>query len=183
MRMELTLRVTWLVHTCDMTRSYVWHDSFISVTWLFHRCDMTHSVIALAIWNAYGADFTCDMTRSYVWHDSFIRVTWLVHTCGMTHSVISLAMKCVWSWLYDSFCTFISSIRIFECIWSWLLKRCTYVWHDAFLCVTWLIPMCGMTHSTNSSAIYNEYEADFWKYIPDNTTRDVLLKSQNELMI
>ena len=23
----------------------------------------------------------------------------------------------------------------------------SYVWHDSFLCVTWLIPMCDMTHS------------------------------------
>jgi len=38
---------------CDMTHSYVWHDSFIRVTWLIHMCDMTHS---------------------YVWHDSFIYV-------------------------------------------------------------------------------------------------------------
>jgi len=55
--------VTWLVHMCDMTRSYVWHDSIICVTWLVHMCHMT---------------------RSYVWHDSFICVTWLVHMCDMT---------------------------------------------------------------------------------------------------
>ena len=28
---------------CDMTHSYVSHDSFICVTWLIHTCDMTHS--------------------------------------------------------------------------------------------------------------------------------------------
>ena len=59
--------VTWLIHTCDMTHSYVWHDSFICVTWLIHTCDMTHS---------------------YVWHDSFICVTWLIHMCGRTHSYV-----------------------------------------------------------------------------------------------
>jgi len=46
--------VTWLIHMCDMTHSYVWHDSFICVTWLIHMCDMTHS---------------------YVWHDSWRYVT------------------------------------------------------------------------------------------------------------
>ena len=63
---------------CDMTHSYVyhdsvivwndsfilqhhvWHDSFTCVTWLIHMCDMTHP---------------------YVWHDSFIRLIWLIHTC------------------------------------------------------------------------------------------------------
>jgi len=62
------IRVTWLIHTCDMTlvyvrdmtHSYVWYDSFICVTWLFH---------------------TGDMTLSYGWHDSCIRVTWQLHTC------------------------------------------------------------------------------------------------------
>jgi len=55
---------------CDMTHSYVWHDSFICVTWLIH------------IW---------DMTYSYTWHDSFIYVTWLIlsrdktwHSCCVT---------------------------------------------------------------------------------------------------
>ena len=37
------IRVTWLIHICDMTHSYVWHDSFICVTWLIHVCDVTHS--------------------------------------------------------------------------------------------------------------------------------------------
>ena len=44
--------------TCDVTRWYVWHDSFIRATWLIDMCDMTH-------W--------------YVWHDSLICVTWLIH--------------------------------------------------------------------------------------------------------
>jgi len=39
--------VTWLVHTCDMTRSYMWHDSTIHVTWLVHVCNMTPS----CVWN------------------------------------------------------------------------------------------------------------------------------------
>ena len=79
--------VTWLIHMCHVTYSYVWHDSFICVTWLIHMCDMTHS---------------------YVWHDSSTCVTWLIHMCDMTHP---------------------------------------HVWHDSFICVTWLIHMCDMPHS------------------------------------
>ena len=74
---------TWLIHMCDMTHWYVWHDSFLCVTWLIHMCDMTHS---------------------YVWHDSFICVTWLIHMCDMTHSYVwhdsFICAAYVW---YDSF--------------------------------------------------------------------------------
>jgi len=27
---------TWLIHTCDVINSYMWHYSFICVTWLIH---------------------------------------------------------------------------------------------------------------------------------------------------
>ena len=56
---------------CDMTHSYVWHDSFICVTWLFHMCDMT-----------------C----SYVWHDSLIGMTWLILMCDMTDRYDGIVM-------------------------------------------------------------------------------------------
>jgi len=49
------------VDMCDMTYSYVWHDSFICVTWLIHKCDMTHS---------------------YVWQVSFHR---LISIVGLTN--------------------------------------------------------------------------------------------------
>ena len=79
--------VTWLMYMCDTTHSHAWHDAFIRVTW-FVMCDMTHA-------GRYDCHFD-EMTRSYVWHDSFIhsfirviwliRVTWLIPTCGMTHA-------------------------------------------------------------------------------------------------
>ena len=51
-----------IIHTCDMTNSWLWHDPF---TW-------------------------CGMAHSYVWHDSFICATWLIHKCDMTHSYVRL---------------------------------------------------------------------------------------------
>jgi len=88
------IRVSWLIHVCDMTHSYMWHDTFVYVAWLIHVCDMTH----LYVWHTSFTRVTwrihmCDMTHSYVWHDSFICVTRLSHTndetrplCDMTHS-------------------------------------------------------------------------------------------------
>ena len=37
--------VTWIIHVCDLTHSFVWHDLFICVTWLIHVYDMTHSYV------------------------------------------------------------------------------------------------------------------------------------------
>jgi len=48
---------------CDMTHSYVRHDSFICATWLILMCDMTHS---------------------YERHDSCICTTWLMQMCDYT---------------------------------------------------------------------------------------------------
>jgi len=56
--------VTWLIYTCDMTRPYVRHDSFIHVTWLTRKLS----------------------TNSRVRHDSLKYVTRLIYMCYMTHS-------------------------------------------------------------------------------------------------
>jgi len=91
-----------LVQMCDMTHSYVWHDSCICVTsviecvtWLTHVCDTPDSSVwhASSICDMPHLSVTwlvrmCDMHHSYVRHDSFIRVTWLIHMCDMTHSYV-----------------------------------------------------------------------------------------------
>jgi len=37
--------VTWLIHMCGMTHSYVWHDSLVCVKWLVRMCNMLHSYV------------------------------------------------------------------------------------------------------------------------------------------
>jgi len=62
---------------CDMTYSYVWHDSF-------NMCDMTHSTWASA---------KVKELIQYVWHDSF-------NMCDLTHSMcVTWLIQYVW---YDS---------------------------------------------------------------------------------
>jgi len=130
------VRVTWLIHMCDMTHSYVWHDSLICVTWLFHTCDTTYSYTCARtrdvvqtlsringschVWMSHvtrevvmshtnvSINESCQITHSHIWHDPFTYVTWLIYMCDMTH---------------------------------------LHVRHDSFTCVTRLFHMCDKTHS------------------------------------
>jgi len=179
--------VTWLVHMCDMTHSYVWHDSFIRVTWLipymWHDTFINmnesaqtnllcHTPVALyaghmsTIKCVTWLIHMCDMTHSYVWPDSF-------HICDMTHSYIWMSRHrqicCVthlWHFMqaicqhskvwHDSFICVTWLIHMYDMTYS-------YVWHDSFICVTWLIYMCYMTHPYmwNDSIIHMKLYA--WK--------------------
>ena len=65
--------------------SCVWHDSLYA-TWLIHTCDMTHSFIC-GTWLIRNLLLPFDSDRSSacwviscVWHDSFMYATWLIHS-------------------------------------------------------------------------------------------------------
>jgi len=157
--------VTWLIHTSDVTYSYVRYDSsicvtFKCVTWLIHVCDITHHMCDMThsyVWHDWFICVTllihmCDMTDSYVWHDSFICMTWLIHICDMTHSYMHHdSFMCV-AWLIHMYDMTYSYARhdSFICI-TWLNHVCdmthSYMWHDSFICVTWLIHIYDTTHS------------------------------------
>jgi len=78
-----------LIFVWNMTRSYMWHDSFICVSWLHLMCNKTHSYawqdsFICMIWSMH----MCDTTLLYVWHDPFICMTRLLHLCAMTHAYV-----------------------------------------------------------------------------------------------
>ena len=56
-------------------------------------------------------------THLFVQYDSYVFVKRFIHTCDVTHSYV------------------------------WRVMAHSYMWHDSFICVTWLILMCDMTHS------------------------------------
>jgi len=97
---------SWLIHMCDTTHSYMWHDSFIWVTWLTYQCHTVwcraqsiHMHIHIYIYT-YVCVFHDSITRNRqskrrsfhliiiisVQDDAFICVTWLIHMCDKTHS-------------------------------------------------------------------------------------------------
>ena len=137
--------VTGLIHMCDMTHSCVWSDSFICVKWPIHMCDVPHSYV----WQHSSTCVTwiiqkLDTAHSYVWHDSSICVTWLIHMCKLTHLYVwhdSLTYIHIYNtWL-------IHRSDWWRILRSWVLILVSSVWHDFFICVTWLTHMRDMTHS------------------------------------
>jgi len=111
--------VTWCVCMCGVTHSYVWHDSFICVTWLVHAWDMTH-------W--------------YVWRDSLMCLAWSIHVCDMTQSTVcDLTQTCASMHVWMSHVTHMNeSYHNYERVMphlNELIHMCdmthSYVWHDS----------------------------------------------------
>jgi len=105
------LCVTWLIHMCDVTPSYVWDDSvlrFPAVRGRLIRCATTHS---------------------YAWRDSFKCVTWLIHMCDMTP--YDLRQFVVAQYGTAGHDLFVCNVT-YSCVWC---ATFIYVWHDSFVCV------------------------------------------------
>ena len=110
----------WLVHTWDMTRSYVCVDSLIRLTWMLCMCETSRS----CVWHDSSICVTClvhtrDMTAVYVWHVSFICVTWLIHTCDVSHShAWHVSFICVTWLIYMRDVTRSMRDMIHACVWQ-----------------------------------------------------------------
>jgi len=83
------MAVSRVEHMCDMTHTYVWHDSYICVRLLIHPCAMTHVHVwrdpCTSLCHAY-----CRWYLSYVWYDPSISVTWPNHTISRLLRMIGL---------------------------------------------------------------------------------------------
>jgi len=126
--------VTWLVHMCDMTHLHTWHDSFMCVTCLVHMCDMTYP---------------------YVWRNSSTRVDELQHvslTCLLYMSLLHVSFVECMSLLTNICviytCWWVTThmyIYVYIYVYTWI--HMYICWWFTFMCVTWLINTCVMTHS------------------------------------
>ena len=119
---------TRLMQICDMTHSYVRHDSFILVTWLIHTWDMTHSYVRHASFILETCLTVCatrrihmwDMIHSSVWHDSCTCVTWLIMLGILRGSIRTYTHICVHV-MYISDCyLFVTCEWVIKYVW-----RCT----------------------------------------------------------
>ena len=163
---------TWhQIHTyvCDMSHSYVWHDSFICASWLVYMCNMTRSYVRhdsfiCAAWLIR----MCDMTHSYVRHDSFICATWLISMCDMTHSYVrhcsiicaTCHMSNIWRTTHayiqhDTYpprpkCNNVCAAN------SFMLNIWMYVRHDSFMLNIWMCPrrVSDIQHAISDTFIY-----------------------------
>ena len=92
-RIWLIICVTWRIHMCDMTHSYVghgslcvWQDASICVTRLIHTCTMTHS---------------------HVRHDSFTR------TCDIASLRIRISCSSAGAWVHQR----LQLLALNSCLW------------------------------------------------------------------
>jgi len=125
----LFLGSTWLIHDDARHFTHVTiHDLCIGVTWNNHVCEMTCIVII----------YRCNMIPSCVRHDLFIGATWLIHVCAMTtHELLIKTSVQVCVRHGSRICA--RPIHVCDTTRS-------YVWHDSFICVTWLVHVSDMTN-------------------------------------
>ena len=126
----------------------VCHDSFIRVTWLVHMCDMTHPYVRHAVFmcaQRLSAEVSC------VWHDSFTCVTWridsfisLIYWCGCRIHVCDTPDSWVgqsphsfdtFQWERDGVDAAEDEPDFFSDVYlTCIVHTQAYVWHDSSIC-------------------------------------------------
>ena len=143
MQYDFFISVTRLIHMCDMTHSYAWHDSFVCVTWLILY--MWHNPFRRLKISAISSLIT---SAIFVFKWVLLRL-WMrdiVSTNELHHSCTTQIHASYWHLTIDSKST--KNPR-YQCA----ILTPSYVL-DSFICVawlsicmTWFIHICDMTHS------------------------------------
>ena len=93
----------WQIFGPYLTGSHLWYESSICVSWLVHTCDMTRRrwgcFCSLPPVYATWLTFMSAISHSYVCHDSFICMPWHIHMCDMTHFHERYDSFICWTWL------------------------------------------------------------------------------------
>jgi len=157
--------VTWLIHMCDMTHSYMTHTrvcteyvhmsswvcahEFVSMcTWVREYVHMRTHEIQTIFMCATRFIHMCDMTHSYVWHDSITFVTWLIHTWHTHAHEHTVCVRVVHE-----------NPRVPTYFYMCDMTH-SYVCHDSFFmcglftCVTWLIHIWHALAHAHAQYVY-----------------------------
>jgi len=153
--------VTWLIHMCDMTISYAWHDVFICVR-LMHVCtclcshtttraliNKRHTYLMRMTWLIH----MCDTTHSLACHDHFISVTRIIHMRHVAHSYVSM-------FTHNHTCFTKEMVHLpHSCDMTHSMCDMTIscVWHDSFICVTPHLRMCQCPPTTTRTLTNKRY--------------------------
>jgi len=144
----------------------MWHIGWSHVshtscdTYDFFTCDTYDSFICLLchIWWSHVSYTSCDTYDSFICdtYDSFIcpriRFLHVSHMMYMRHTVFTCWRRLSFFYKKRNASGFVGQgwQEPFLCV-TWLIPVCdmthSCVWHDAFMCVTWCIHVCDMTHS------------------------------------
>jgi len=126
-----------LPHICDMSRAYMWHDTFMYVKSLVHICVRRHDS---SIWHD-SSIYVCTRwhllhmsnTHSNVWHVSFIHVT-SRNIPDMSHSLM-----CAATWFM--YVTWLIHLSVHQVTFAPNAN-------DSLIYVTYLVHTCNVTHRT-----------------------------------
>jgi len=123
--------MTWLIHMCDVTHSYVWRDSSIYMTWLVH---VWHKSCIRVIWHTKLMHYwttSCIQTPAPIWHCIYMcdMMIWFIYMSDMSQGADAL-LDCLLHWHPHAH----PALHLY--IWRNNLTH-SHVWHDPFTCVTW----------------------------------------------
>jgi len=123
-------------------------------SWVIHMRAMTHDSHTYVTHIPAGRDaqgrgvisHMCDMNLTYMRHDSYIYVTWLIHACDMTHTYMRHDSNIrAWRACGMNWASWLSSWMMMGGVTR--LPTHTFMWHDSYTDVPWLIHICDMTHT------------------------------------
>jgi len=147
---------------CDMTHPYALNDASICVTWLIHTCDMTHSYV----WHVIH---TCDMNHLQQWYPPQLRTRacqthtneshhiWVRH---VTYRRVMAHVNVSWneSW-YTWMCYGMSHgthERVMESVMVHMDVSWNVSWHT-WMCRTWVC-RTWMRQGTSHGLCHGTYE-------------------------
>jgi len=133
---------TWMSHVTHMNESRHTYEWVTSHIWMSHVPHMNESSHLMRV-----CEWVTHMNKSHIWMSHTYE--WVTHmkeshtksNSQKLDSSLPLVRACDMTYVWQD---------SFICV-TWLVHMCdmthAYVWHDSFMCLTWLVPKCDMTNS------------------------------------